>query len=340
MEERLNPGGTIGLLRRRLENVEGREDILSLFEQLVSERDELAKRQEHLHSLARLVEKTVAEADDLVAQIKKEGEEAAQAKAKDIVTQAEAKAREIVEETRARAESETQKETRAMKAAAEKGLECLLKQQMSKLQAQMNDMAERLYNEMLAQADESKRRMDVLREDLGKSITSLWTAAGLAGEPSAIEAGDCVENHASGESGSKIRQTGEPTVREPVKADQGASEPASNEANLAVVEILPPRDKETIEHIAKYLNGLDEVVTAETKHMADKSVIEVELRQPLDMASRLLELSEVEELREVNEGGHVKYETVLSVRSEIERQREALNAAANHIASRMVGAKS
>ena len=49
------------------------------FEELIAERDDLSNARTTSNSLARLMEKTVADADDLAAQIRREAEEKAQA---------------------------------------------------------------------------------------------------------------------------------------------------------------------------------------------------------------------------------------------------------------------
>ena len=46
--------------------------VVSLVNELISERDTLIKRQEHLSSLVQLAERTVVEADNIAKQVKEE----------------------------------------------------------------------------------------------------------------------------------------------------------------------------------------------------------------------------------------------------------------------------
>ncbi len=48
------------------------EQVVSFVNGLISERDTLIKRQEHLSSLLKLAERTVAEADNVAKQVKEE----------------------------------------------------------------------------------------------------------------------------------------------------------------------------------------------------------------------------------------------------------------------------
>ena len=58
-------------------------------DQLAGERDSLIKRQEHLSSLAQLAERTVAEADEVAANIKEKATSEAENAAKAIIASAE-----------------------------------------------------------------------------------------------------------------------------------------------------------------------------------------------------------------------------------------------------------
>ena len=73
------------------------EQIVSFVNEIISERDTLLKRQEHLSSLTKLAERTVSEADNLAKRVKEEAEEQAKAEANAIVTKAEEQAQQIIE---------------------------------------------------------------------------------------------------------------------------------------------------------------------------------------------------------------------------------------------------
>ena len=332
MDARRNSDGPLAMFRHSLENVKGRDEILAYIEHLIFERDELAKRQEHLNTLARLMEKTVSDADDMAAQIKKQAEEEAQGRAKEVVEQAEERAREIVEETRTNAVSEVQSEVLAMKSDAARELDAVLREQTAKLQSQAKEMSERLYLEMLSQAEECNRRLGLFQADLEKSLA----AVGKSNETAAVEAGVRATAPANGGSPAKDAQPERPKApAATAAASQKQPDEDLDADDVHEIDILPPRDKKTIEGIREYLSRQDEVGLAEIEHLTDKTLIKVHLLRQMDLVARLTRLSEVEQAQQVTEGNRKRIEVLLSVNSEIEREREALNARANRVASRI-----
>jgi hypothetical protein len=332
MEARRNGEGTLAMVRHTLENVKGREEILSFVDHLISERDELAKRQEHLSSLARLMEKTVSDADDMAAQIKKQAEEEAQNKVKELVGQAEERARQIIEETRAKALSDAQSEVLAVKSGAVQDLEALFKEQISRMLAQTKETTEGLHLEIQRQADESSRRLESFQAEFEKSLSTLVNWPGPGGVQAGVRA---ASTPAAGnpEKGSQPQVPASPAAA--AGTSQHETQDGSDEQQVDEIEILPPRDKRTIEGIREYLARQDEIGLAEIEHLTDKSVIHAHLLRPLDMVERLSRLPEVEQAQEVTEGNRKKIAVLLSVNAEIEREREALNSKANRIASRI-----
>jgi len=64
---------------KRVNNGLDEAQVGSIITELISQRDELAKKTEHLTSLTKLAEKTVAEADEFARQLKAEAVESAEA---------------------------------------------------------------------------------------------------------------------------------------------------------------------------------------------------------------------------------------------------------------------
>ena len=135
----LRTNWTLAMFRRNLENVECRDEILFFLEQVMAERDELLKRQEHLHSLTQLAEAKVSDADDLAGRIEKE----ARGQAREILARADEQAHQMFEETKARALSEVQEEIRTIRSVAEKEFEAVVRGQTTRLRGQVKELAER-----------------------------------------------------------------------------------------------------------------------------------------------------------------------------------------------------
>jgi len=164
----LRTNWTLAIFRRNLENVECRDEILFFLEQLMSERDELLKRQDHLQSLTQLAEMKVTDADALAGRIEKE----AQGQASDILARADEQARQVFEETKARALSEVREEIRTIRSVAEKEFEAVVREQTARMRGQVKGLAERFFDQMLIEAQESKRQLDMFQADLDKNLSS------------------------------------------------------------------------------------------------------------------------------------------------------------------------
>jgi flagellar biosynthesis/type III secretory pathway protein FliH len=327
METKKSSQWALDSFRRRLENVEGWKEIQRFVEQLVAERDELATRQEHLHSLARLFEKTVSDADDLAAQIRREAEETAQAQARDIVEQAEEKSRNLLEETRSQALLEAQDGVSAMRASAERELQASFKRQATEFQARVKEISERLHHEMLVQAEECTRRLTQFEGELEKSLSFPLVPVTGQNATGSIEA--------ALKSSLEAAIAGQPASSESAAGSNVETEGEASEGRLVEIEILPPRDKAAIEAITAHLSGLREVAAVDVTHLTDRTMIHVLAIHPLDVTAELSGLGEVESAREASEGGRTKVQVVLAVRGELEREREALNMKARRLATRI-----
>lgn len=300
-----NAAEMLAMFRPILAKVEFGNEMLSLVQKLIEERDQLLQSQEHLRSLGRLAEKTVYEADQMAAQIKKEAE-----------AEALEKVQKIVEETRARALAD-----------AETELQGTLKQRREKLLSQVREQSEGLHRQMLTHAEESKRRLESLQTTLEESLSNvLVTLPGHACEPES-EKNAGVAEEAMG---------AEKTDSGPEATIEGSAEPgAEDPPELVEIDILPPRDKQAMEGIKRYLEMQDEVGAADICHLTDKTLIRVRLLRQMDVAERLSGLSEVEDVKTVKDSGQHKLEVILSVHGELEREREALNVRANKMAARI-----
>ncbi|MFC1938882.1 ATP synthase F0 subunit B [Chloroflexota bacterium] len=74
--------------------------VVEIIKELVSERDTLIERTEHLSSLTRLAEQTITSADKLAKQIETEANQRAEAKAANVLAEAEEQAQKLKNETK------------------------------------------------------------------------------------------------------------------------------------------------------------------------------------------------------------------------------------------------
>ena len=80
---------------RRVKDGLDEAEVVDIISKLVDQRDQLIERTDHLSSLTRLAEKTVAGADELAKQIEAESTQQAEAKAATIVADAEEQAQDL-----------------------------------------------------------------------------------------------------------------------------------------------------------------------------------------------------------------------------------------------------
>ncbi len=118
--------------------------------ELVGERDMLVERQEHLLSLTKLAEKTVAEADRLAEDIKREAEKEGRTKADKILAKAEQEAQETMEQKRQEILAATDSEAATIIANAQKEVERLVKQHKQRVQEEIKEAAQKLHNQLVS----------------------------------------------------------------------------------------------------------------------------------------------------------------------------------------------
>ncbi len=86
---------------QRASNGLDEEQVVSFVSDIISQRDALIQRQEHIVLLNQLAERTVAAADDMANQVKEEALGQARAEADDIISKVEEQAQQLIDEKRA-----------------------------------------------------------------------------------------------------------------------------------------------------------------------------------------------------------------------------------------------
>jgi cell division septum initiation protein DivIVA len=315
------------------------EQVASFVNELVSERDTLLKRQEHLSSLSELAERTVAEADNVAKEIKEEAAEQAKAEANAIIARAEEQVQQIIEEKRAEAIAMGEKEAEVIKADARKQAESLLEEKTRKVELELRDTAQRLYRELLSQLENLKQQVTEMETNYGETITSFQPVR--PDDPTVIEEENSLNTgtaaEVSPEAGNSIlaealaTDAGELEKGVPVSADNQETTEYGVEVKL---EIMPPIDISKIMGVMTHLDSLPEVETTELVPLTDKPLIMVALREPLPLTEILKTLSEVGQAKEVADGDKGrKIEVTLSGSSVLDDTKERLNNQIPHILS-------
>ena len=303
---------------RRVKDGLDEAQVLSFVNELISQRDILAKREEHLSSLTKLAEKTVAEADKLASGIKTEAMEQAKAEAAAITARAEEQAQQMIEEKRAEIVTIASKEAATIKSEAEREAGLLLEKQRKMIQPELSNFAHRLYSQLLSELESLKQQIAALEGEFEHKLSQ------SVEEASTVTA----EDNGRHDEFLELIQIGDQT-----KDQTDAREPEWE------LEILPPIDIMKIMGIVTYLDSLPEVEKTDMIPENDKPSIVVFLREPVHLIDMLRALPEVAQVKEDTtdtagtEGKAKKVQLVLSVEAMPEEGKERVSGVANILSS-------
>ncbi len=329
MEKVDGDGGIVDVLGYSIKRVKSgldEDQVISLVKQLIAERDVFAQRQEHLSSLTRLYEKTIAEADELAKQIKQEADEQAQAEYKAMLAKAEEQSVQISEEKQAEAIAIAQKEAEAIKADAQKQVEASLRERVEQLKSQLRDIARLLHEEVLSQFESVIQRAATFEVEFEEKLSEL----ARQDDQTSMKEGDGTDTGINSEViVEAVAQADTEDDSDTSKTDETAqvTETASKATDYeewVELEILPPKDQDEVDGLKTYLDGLAEVRTTEIISLSEKTLVEVCLSKPIDLLKTLHGLSQVKQAKEVEDGEQRKIQITLSMYTHLEASKDAL----------------
>ena len=292
--------------------------VVSFVNELISERDLLLQRAEHLSTLTKLAEKTIVEADRLAEEIKKEAIDEAKAEAKAILAEADEQAQQMMEEKRAEIITIATEDAEAIKSNAEREAGVLIEQQIGRIQPEIRNVAQQLYNELLSQIEGLMQQVKAseveFEHKLSQPLEQVSTVKieeepPLAQENSTL--GDGLESSLehtedipaeSEQPNQVIEQADTSELEEKVILSVDSQDKPTYDKEVEV-EILPPLDIKQIMGIMRHLDGLAEVESTELIPLTDKPVIVVSLREPTQLIELLRTFPEVAEVKEVTDEG-------------------------------------
>lgn len=255
---------------RRVKNGLDEAQVVSFVKKLISQRDTLIQREEHLSALTKLAEKTVTEADKLAEELKTEATNQAKAEAATIIAEAEEKAQHIIEQKR----TEANEQAAAIMAEAERNAELLLENERKKIQPELSKFADQLYSQLLSELERFKQQLLALPQVKFEHALS---------QPA--------------EQTSTIAMEADEIPDEFQKLIRPIDQKDTSEPDWEL-EILPPMDIVKIMQIVTYLDGLPEVENTEIIPEMDKPSIVVFVREPIHLVDMLTTLPVVAEVKE------------------------------------------
>jgi hypothetical protein len=257
--------------------------VTSLIYELISQRDQLNQRTEHLSSLTNLAQRTVTEADKLAEEMKAQAIEQAKNETASLIAEAEVKAQEIEDEVK-------------------------------KLQIELRSSVQEILSQLLSGLDSLKQQVESLQAESERKLSQPPETDEPVTEPTNETSVD------SQEPAPAVNQadTGEETEQMPAANDQETT-PQGNNLDLEL-EVLPPLDIMKIMEIVTYLDNLPEVENTELIPNTERPSIMVSLREPIELISMLSALPEVANVEEdksepAEEGKPKKLQISLSLES-------------------------
>ena len=299
---------------RRVKNGLDEAQVASFISELISQRDKFGQHEEHLSSLTKLAEKTVAEADKLAEEIKTEAKDQAKVEASAIITKAEEQAQRIIEEKRTEIINIATEQAEAIKTEAEREAELLLENQRKKIQPELSNLAHQLYSHLLSELESLKQQVVGLEEEFEHKLP----------HPAEETSTGTIEQDERRDEFVKLIQT---------EDRESTGEPDWE------LEILPPIDITRIMGVVTYLDSLPEVESTEIIPETDKPSIIVFLHEPINLIDVMRTLPEVAQVKEDmtdTAGANTKprkVQIVLKEKTVLDETKEKLNSEISNILS-------
>lgn len=269
--------------------------VTSLINELVSQRDQLNERTEHLSSLTNLAERTVTEADKLAEEMKTKAIEQAKDETASLIAEAETKAQEI--------ESE-----------------------IKKVQLELRSTVQGILSQLLSGLDNLKQQAEALQAESEQKLAQPAEMDEAVTEPANEAPVDTQEPTPTTNQSDSGEETKEEPEKVPASNEQETTLP---DGNLDLeLEILPPLDIMKIMEIVTYLDNLPEVENTELIPNTERPSITVSLREPIELTGMLSTLPEVANIEEdksepASEGKPRKLQISLSLESVAQEAQKA-----------------
>jgi cell division septum initiation protein DivIVA len=260
------------------------EEVRAYVEEIISQRDALVKRQEHLSALTELAEKTVMDASNLSQSMMKKTTEQAKAEADKIRIKAEQEGEQLIKTKRAEAKIAADKEAELIKADAQRQAKMVRDEQLNGVRSEAAALAQKLQSELVASIETVKKHALAV----SFKIEPVASSNSPAPKPSNNSSAPHAPVMDTSDKSSDTLSAGE-------KGALLASIP------WLEVEVLPPLDIEKIMDLISRLEALPEVKTTDLLPETPNPLIRVFLNEAAPLADILRTLPQVEKVTELTD---------------------------------------
>lgn len=297
---------------KRVKNGVDEAEIGVFIDELINERDELARARHHIGSLTKLAETTIVEADRMAAQIKAEASQQAEVQSAVVIEQAKEQGRQAVEEKQAEVLAVANEKAGAILSQAERDAAELLENAKKRVGNELRNAVNEQFQILLQELEGLKQRAAAAQANF-ETRMSQPTDASSAGPAEAAEE--------TGDSAPRLEKTVETAAMKEEKTSARSPEPAQDEDQSDrgfdlsrllqaddwaessepqfEVEILPPIHMTRIMEIVAHLDRLPEVENTEIIPRMDSPSILVFLRQEINLVDVLQSIPAVAYVEEV-----------------------------------------
>jgi vacuolar-type H+-ATPase subunit E/Vma4 len=291
--------------------------MVSLVQQLIDERDALLKRQEHLVSLSKLWEKTIAEAEIIAEQVKEDARKQADEEKNKILEEARAAADKRLNDHISSSDNQAKEGVLSVKQKLQQEFSAISEESLKSFETRLAEIADHINTTCASELDTLKKQSDAFRKELEEKFAGFEIQGFPPTEtlnPPVIQANN------PGTDPVNTTNATDNTI-----SMQNLPEREANDIReQRIIEILPPRDKERIDYVRNHLNFLEEVIQTEIQHLVDRTFIVVALSKHLDLAQMMSEWSEVERAQEVVVENQTRIQISLGVEKEIAQEKDRL----------------
>ncbi len=285
---------------RRVRNGLDEAQVTSFVTELIGERDKLARSQAHIESLSRLAEKTVAEADRLAEQLKKEATEQARAESAAIIDEAREQARQMVEGKVAEAVEIASEKAEAIRAEAENKSALLLNNGRKKIQGELAALANQQFAHLTEELEGLKQQVLTVRAKFEHMLSQPGEERSDIAAESGKEPQATSVRETEGESIELVQAKNQSDKTLELSKLLQTRDQAGPGKPQCEVEVLPPVDIDKIMKVVAYLDQLPEVENTEIiPRRIDRPSIAVFLREPMNFADVLKKIPEVAYVEQV-----------------------------------------
>jgi cell division septum initiation protein DivIVA len=172
---------------KRAKNGVDEAEIGAFVDELIRERDELAKSQHHIASLTKLAENTIVEADRMANQIKADASEQAKAESAAIIDKAKQEAQQMAEEKQAEALEAGNREAEAIRSEARKEAATLLGNEKKKIWDELHSVVNQQFDYLIEKLESLKQQAAAAQADFKNNMSEPMQESSAATVESEVE---------------------------------------------------------------------------------------------------------------------------------------------------------